>query len=173
MFLIYLQLFIPLISLFINAIVQLLTFRLIPKSGLLSSIYLGFIVGFINLLIFEFYVFSVSFNDHICITIANLFIYFVLGYCYFNFICLGETARRIRILRELYDSKDGLSLEDLLKRYNAREIIEKRIERLKNNGQVISGNEKYYIGNNQAMLLIAKIIVLLKVVISGKRSEKT
>ena len=93
-----------------------------------------------------------------------------MGYCYFNYINLGETARRIRILREIYDSKEGLSMEEILKRYNAKEIIERRIKRLLKNRQIIYKDGKYYIGK-PIMLVIAKIIVIMKVILLGKKSE--
>ena len=93
-----------------------------------------------------------------------------LEYCYFNFINLGETARRIRILRELYDSKKGLSMAEILERYNAKNIVEKRLSRLINHGQIIDKNDKYYIGN-PIMLLIARIIVTMKLILLGKKSE--
>ena len=32
---------------------------------------------------------------------------YLLGYCYFHFVNLGETARRVRIVRELWQSEDN------------------------------------------------------------------
>ena len=101
---------------------------------------------------------------------ANFIIYASLGYCYFHFINLGETARRIRILREIYDSKDGLTMEEILQKYNSKEIVDKRIGRLINNGQVLYKNGRYYIGN-PTMLIITKIIVAMKLLLLGRRSE--
>lgn len=93
-----------------------------------------------------------------------------MGYCYFHFINLGETARRIRILRELYDRKEGLSMEEIFKRYNAKEIFERRIARLINNGQIIYKDGKYYIGK-PIMLLMAKMIVTMKLILLREKSE--
>jgi hypothetical protein len=108
--------------------------------------------------------------ENIFSAFANAFTYSALGYCYFHFINLGETARRIRILRELYDSKNGLSKDEILSKYNAHQIISKRIERLVNNGQIIFKDGRYYIGHPM-MLLIAKIIVMMKCMVLGKKSE--
>ncbi|MDD5505564.1 MAG: hypothetical protein PHR73_02265, partial [Candidatus Omnitrophica bacterium] len=92
------------------------------------------------------------------------------SYCYFNFINLGETGRRIRLLRELYDSGSGLNKEEILSRYNAEEVVVLRMKRLVNNHQIILRAGRYYVGS-PVMLLIAKAIVLMKLVVLGKKSE--
>lgn len=173
MFYSYLQVLNPVLGLVINVLVQVFCFRFISKSGLLKTIFLGFFIGFSSVLIIEFYIFllmPVSFKDFLLILLANSITYASLGYCYFHFINLGETARRIRILREIYDSKDGLTMEEILQRYNSKEIVDKRLSRLINNGQVIYKNGRYYIGS-PIMLMITKIIVAMKLLLLGRRSE--
>ena len=173
MFYSYLQVINPVFGLAVNVLVQLISFRFILKSGLLKTVFLGFFAGFLYLLLIESYIFfvmPVSFMDFLMILLANAITYASLGYCYFHFINLGETARRIRILRELHDSEDGLSLEEILQRYNAKEIVEKRISRLVNNGQVLYKNGRYYI-DSPIMLMITRIIVAMKMLLLGRRSE--
>jgi hypothetical protein len=111
-----------------------------------------------------------SMHDVLWGGVTNFLIYAALGYCYFHFINLGETARRIRILRELYEAPDGLPLEGILERYNAKHIVEMRLRRLIHNGQIVERDGRYYIGS-PVMLLIARSITLLKVVILKKKSE--
>lgn len=169
----YLHLFSPIISLGINAICQVCVVRYINKFSLLKSIFLGFGFGLWILLLVEMYYLvklESSLLEKACSLSANIVAYIALGYCYFHFINLGETARRIRIIRELYESNDGLSLDELLARYNAKEIIERRLSRLINNRQIILKDGRYYIAN-LTMLFITKIIVGMKLVILGKRSE--
>ena len=169
----YLQVSTPVLGLVINVLVQIISFRVILKSGLLKTVFLGFFAGFLYLLLIESYIFfvmPVSFMDFLMILLANAITYASLGYCYFHFINLGETARRIRILREIYDSKDGLTMEEILQKYNSKEIVDKRIGRLINNGQVLYKNGRYYIGN-PTMLIITKIIVAMKLLLLGRRSE--
>jgi hypothetical protein len=96
--------------------------------------------------------------------------YSALGYCYFHFVNLGETARRIRLLRELSESKNGLSVNEILERYNAKEIIENRLNRLLKSGQVVYKNNRYYIGK-PVMLFMSKMILFAKRFILGKSSE--
>ncbi len=170
----YLQVLSPILGLMINVLVQISSFRFITKMGLLRSVFLGFTIGILGIIVGEFYFFysnPTSVRDFISILVTNLITYSALGYCYFHFINLGETARRIRILREIYDSgKAGLTMEEILQRYNDREILKKRVNRLLNNRQIILKDEKYFI-NSPIMLLIAKAIVMLKLVLLGKKSE--
>ena len=156
--------FIPMIALLVNVVSQVIGFRFFLKSGLLVSIFLGFIAGF-----FVFAFFDLFRRNSAAVFLVHLLTYGSFGYCYFHFINLGETARRIRILRELKSSPDGLSLDELLKNYNAQEIIERRLRRLINNGQLKVRNDRYYIGK-PAMLGMAKILVGLKYLLLGKRS---
>lgn len=159
----YLPVLVSVISLLINASVQVVVFRYFPKSGLLKSEYLGFGAGLGSL-------FIISFKEFTAISTVNLIMYFSFSYCYFNFVNLGETARRVRILRELYDSAQGLSLQELLLRYNGKEIIERRIDRLLHTGQIVFRNGRYYIGI-PLMLLISRMIMAMKLVILGKRNK--
>lgn len=173
MFVDYLQLVIPVMGLGVNVLTQVLVFRNFVKIGLLKSEYIGFLAGVLAAFLVELYVLHLQAMPVIhsaAIFVSNLVIYSSLGYVYFHFVALGETARRIRILRELYDARDGLSLEQILQRYNAKEIFENRINRLIQNGQIILRKDSYYIGN-PSMLLITRIIIIFKSVILGRSGE--
>ncbi len=163
----YLHALTPIIGLIVNLLFQIISVRFISKIGLLKSILLGFVMGILSVYILTL---LTPIKDVIEMLITNLIIYAALGYGYFHFINLGETARRVRILRELYDAKEGLSMQEILGRYNAKEIVEKRINRLMNNRQIIYRDNKYYIGS-PAILIIAKAIVALKLIILGEKSE--
>lgn len=149
----------PVICLLINVLVQILSFRFAVKKGLLNSIFIGFFAGFLSLVVIEFQFKLVS-------VLTNTVIYALLGYCYFHFVGLGETARRIRMLIELYQSGDGLTMDEILSRYNAEEIVEKRLNRLISNGQLISRDGRYFVGK-PAVLFIAGAATLLKRLLHG------
>ncbi|MBI5204835.1 MAG: hypothetical protein HZA11_07960 [Nitrospirae bacterium] len=169
----YLEVLSPVIGLVINVLFQVLGFRYIANIGLLKSIFLGFAVGLFSVITLEaygFFTMAKSTQDFIALIIVNLVTYSALGYCYFHFLNLGETARRIRIVRELYDSEGGLSLEGILERYSARDIVQKRFERLLNNRQIIEKDGRYYIGS-PVMLVMANIMVAMKLLFLGKESE--
>jgi len=173
MFYSIMQILDPVVGLMVNVLVQILGSRFVVKLGMLRSVILGFVSGGLCVILIEWYL-SVScgvpISKDITNGVTNLIIYAFMGYGYFHFINLGETARRVRILRELYDSKDGLPMNEILERYNAKEIVEKRIARLVNNKQILFKNGRYYI-NSPIMLLITKALVTMKLILLGKESE--
>lgn len=163
---------VPVICLLINVIAQVLCFRYLLKRRLLNSVYAGFISGLAGFVIYKFYCFSrsgIALKEFASIAAANLAAYCALGYCYFHFINLGETARRIRIIQELYGAPEGLTETEILKRYNASEIVEKRVNRLINNGQIVFDQGKYRIGR-KSMLFMAKAIITLKIITFGRKA---
>ncbi len=168
----YMHLLAPAGALMLNVMSQVSVFRFFPKIGLLKSILFGFVIGMMGLFFGDIIAFEgkSDFAEIASILIVNFIIYLSFAYCYFHFINLGETARRIRILREIYDSKTGLLEQEILERYNSRHILGMRLNRLINNGQIIFKDDRYFIGK-PIMLLIAKIIVAMKIALLGKRSE--
>jgi hypothetical protein len=143
------------------------------KISMLRSIILGFVVG-----------------AGVCVTLpclapgfprtpgidaaadlcAALITFACLGYCYFHFINLGETARRVRIVRELLEAGGSLTRTELLARYNADEMIRVRFSRMLKNKQVIERNGRYYIGV-PLLLWMAEALALMKRIFLKKRSE--
>ncbi|MDP2939103.1 MAG: hypothetical protein Q8O13_03355 [Candidatus Omnitrophota bacterium] len=168
----YLNVFIPVISLAINVVTQVVSFKVYSKLGLLNSIFLGFFAGFIflgSLFISDFMTELILLKYFCGIFSVNLITYICFAYCYFHFINLGETARRIRILRELKESPIGLSMDEILMRYNAKDIVKLRIARLLRNGQIMFKNGKYYIGNS-TVLIMARLLEVLKLILLGRKS---
>ena len=165
---------IPVFCLATNVLIQVLSFRYIRGMSLLKSIVLGFVLGFATL----FAMHGARYRDTPGLSVVEFFDVFIvdfityssLGYCYFHFLNLGETARRIRILRELYDAKDGLTMDEILRKYNSRNMVELRLGRLIGSGQVSITNNRYHI-KSTFLLMTAKLITLMKLVILGKRSE--
>ncbi len=165
----------PIIGLILNVVVQIAIFRSFDRFGLLRSVFLGFFLGLIVVLAISarviYYDVRMPLKDAVPFVLMDLITYASLGYCYFHFINLGETARRIRILIELHDSHEGLTMDGILERYNAKEVLKKRINRLTNNRQLIYTDGKYGIGN-PIMLFIANIIMMMKIILLGKRRTK-
>ena len=164
----------PIAGLAVNALSLVACCRFRPSFGLLRSEYIAFFVGAMFVLFMNVLVMQrepqpgiASFAGH---GILNFLSYGALGYCHFHFVNLGETARRIRMLRELFAAGGALSHRDLLARYGAREIVEKRIARLINSGQVVVRGQRYYIGGS-TVIGIARCMVGLKVLLLGRKSE--
>jgi len=167
----YLNTLTPLVCLTLNVAVQITSFRYITGLSLLNSVFFGFGIGFIGVLGIEAFMLLVlpaQAKDIAPTVLTDIIIYSVLGYCYFHFVNMGETARRLRILLELFYEKNGLSMQEIVMRYGAREIIEKRLARLIANGQIVSKNGSYYIGN-PVMLTISTIMRWMRVIVFGKR----
>ena len=61
-------------------------------------------------------------------------------------------------------------MQDILERYNAKMIVHTRLNRLINNDQIYLENGKYFV-RPSLMLMVSKVIVLMKYVILGKKSE--
>jgi hypothetical protein len=157
----------------INAFSQVLIFRTKPSFGLLKSEYVGFASGLIMLALLHAYSFTQylqPLEDIPLILLANLLIYGALGYCYFHFINLCLTARRIRLVRDLYKSVNGLSITEILEGYNAKIMVQIRLKRLLDSGQIVFVDGKYHIGK-PIILFAATCMVALKKLFLGKRSE--
>lgn len=161
------------VGLGLNVICQVCICRYVSSFSLLRSIFAGFIFGLCGLAVIELYYLgqsSQAWYENLCSTLANIITYAALGYGYFHFVNLGETARRIRLLRELHDSEAGLSMSDLLARYSSHEVFNRRMDRLIGARQVVRRDSRLYIGK-RTVLYMAKTIVLMKLLLFGKRSE--
>ncbi|MBF0351768.1 MAG: hypothetical protein HQM11_12115 [SAR324 cluster bacterium] len=166
------QSLIPIAGLSINVISQFLCMRYLSQGKLLRSLKFGFLVGAGGGFVLNFSMMShLPFDlDVLSQYGISLITYIALGYGYFHFINLGETARRVRLTRELLQSKNGLTHEELLQRYNAQEIIEKRLGRLLRKRQIQLENNRYYI-RSKTMLSITRLLVMLKQFVLGKSIE--
>ena len=167
------QAFNPVIGLAVNVSIQVLSFRCWPGLGLLKSVFLGFGASLLYLVGSDYFLLVESSSrpmDAFLLDLAaNVITCGALGYCYFHFINLGETGRRIRIVRELL-SADGLTLQELLQLYNTSDMVEIRLARLLNNGQIAEREGKLII-KNQFLLRASQVMVLMKRIILGKTSE--
>jgi hypothetical protein len=94
--------------------------------------------------------------------------YFIFGLIAFVYIlCVfgpSETSIRIRLVRELREIKGGrLTHDELLKKYNGRLILERRIQRLLYAGEIIEQNGKYVLLNKaNAFFMIDAVAGLIQ-----------
>jgi len=101
---------------------------------------------------------------------ANLLLFAALAYCYFHFVNLAITARRIRLLLELAAAPGGLSLGEIVARYGARDMVAKRLLRLEGSGQIRVRDGRYVL-DAPVMHGIVRVMLALKLLLLGKRSE--
>lgn len=163
----------PAAGLAADVAIQIGSFRSLRRMGLLKSVFAGFAGGG-------------AVTAALCLGAGGwgrgpeadvagqllwaLATYAALGYGYFHFLNLGETARRVRILREFHDSGGEMSMDELLRRYNARQIIAVRLGRLLGNGQIELRDGRYYIAR-PTVRIMAEVITAMKRLILGKGSE--
>ena len=169
-----LQILIPLVGIAIHAISQTLGCRLLTSLSLLKSTFFGFSIGFLSIILLELYLFTLNISllasDRISLILTNLIIYSLLSFWYFVFITIAHTALRTRIIFEIHNSPDGISEKEIIKRYNSKDIVKKRINRLVNSGQLIIKNERYFIGK-QGILWYAKFLQFMQHLVFGRTYE--
>lgn len=98
--------------------------------------------------------------------------YLCLVYFYvFGFYNLSESARRIRLLIELYAAgNQGMTIEEILAAYNARMIVEIRVQRLLSGRQIVERGGRYFIGV-PLMLYAAKLAAFVRALFLVGESE--
>jgi len=164
----------PLISFAVSISFQIVAFRFFPRLSLLRSVFLGFFIGQVFIFAIELFNHSSYFKsalmEFLGYYLANVIILSFLWHGYFAFIGLGGSARRSRILKELGEVPAGLSMAEILERYNAMDMVNFRVSRLLNSGQVVLKNGRYFIGK-PTILYMAKLVLLMKQIILGKKSE--
>jgi hypothetical protein len=168
----YLQVTIPVAALIINAVVQLLSARAWLRWGFVRSAGAGFVAGLVGLLALDglahFFYRRDPWQEAVATLLVNMGTYVALAYCFIaGFVNLGKTSLRIRIFSELYYSKFGLSMEQLLSLYNSRVIVELRLDRLLNNNQVVERDDRYFL-NGALLWFVAVVIRSAKMLVLGK-----
>jgi len=98
--------------------------------------------------------------------IASLVLYGLLCFDYvIGWFNLGETARRIRLLRELARApRQTMTADEVVRAYSADMIVNARLERLVGSGQLRKDGERYTL-SGRVFLRQAQALGLLKALI--------
>lgn len=164
----------PLIGLAADMLLQVILLRRRGDGRLLRSVVRGFAGGLCAVFAVEaawFLGADVPVTDFAGQALFNASVFTALGYGYFHWINLGETARRIRILREIHRAPGGgLSADELLRRYNAAVIVRARLERMLAHGQVVRRKGRFFIGSRK-LLVMAQVLTLAKKLLLGRTRE--
>ena len=169
----WLQLLMPFLMLVVNITAQFTGCRYVASLSLLKSAFFGYGVGLVCLIVCEFVFFKQQYAapDFWALVITNFAVYSMFGYWYFIFITLAETAIRTRLLIELDLSVGGLSEQEMLAKYNTRELIEKRINRLVGNGQILNVDGRFYCGGKSGLVLFGKFSNMMHKLVPGEKGE--
>jgi hypothetical protein len=162
----------PVAALAVNVLGQIAVFRLQRGSHFLRSIALGFILGGAVLMIAQclFPPGSDSFGAWSTALLVNLPCYAALSYCFFNFANLGQSSIRVRIYARVAARSDGVSVSEIASDYNEAMLMEMRLQRLVESGDLALRDGRYFLGRGR-FVPIAKVIIWIKRLILGKVSE--
>jgi hypothetical protein len=117
------------ISAIIAAGAHVLLQRIRPAMTIYTAVLAGAVAGLIALGLISSAALSLGFKVLDGVP-ANVVAYFCFCYVYFQFNQMGETARRVRLLCELNAAAQPLTYQEILSRYGAREVLDRRIGRL-------------------------------------------
>lgn len=133
-------------------LIHLITFRRVAPEHLLRSLLMCVmaIMGFPILLMGILYILKAvdaTLQAWVCAALLALVIQGLL--CFVYVLCIFgpyETSVRMRLVREIAQGgPKGISLQELLGRYNSETIVNLRLQRLLGSGDIIENNGRYRI----------------------------
>lgn len=169
----YYSLLSPLAAVGVNVVMQVILVRARRGGHFLRSIIEGFFIGAFAFGAIEAFLVAwrgASGDSLITSLLVNAPTYAALSYCYFAVVNLGQTSIRIRIYSELATAPDGISIQEIEGIYDEGALMEMRLQRLLESGDIIEREGRYFIGRKK-LLLVANIIFAAKHILLGKKSE--
>jgi len=95
--------------------------------------------------------------------------YAALGFGYFAFVNLNISSLRLRILKEILDAEgEVLPWERILEFYNAKDVVEARVERLLAGGHFARCHDRLVTGR-RTVLFIARVNAIVKRIVLGSK----
>lgn len=154
-------------------LLQIIMHRVGVTRSIIKSFFVCFIIGLITLIttqiLFLTQLHSTGTEVAFILTL-NLLIYFSSAYCFINFLNIGDTSIRVRILAELADNGPHTEVE-IIDKYGAQKIAELRISRLIASDQIrVKGNNLF--PGKPRQILLAKAYLLLRRIIFGNTGNK-
>ncbi len=165
-------LLLPIGAVSINVLAQLCSYRFANLSYM-RSVFFGFALGMTVLWLGTVGIYAAGLRsgfETLFFIVGDMGIYIGLGYVFFNFINIGESSIRVRILRELKTAGGQMPEATLLARYNDYEILNLRLGRLRSNGSVAIHDGRLTV-TSQVLLVLAAIMRTMKQLLLNRRSE--
>lgn len=94
-----------------------------------------------------------------------------ISYGYFHFFNMSETARRVRILLQIYSQK-RLNVAELKDIYSPGDMVSFRIQRLLASGQIVHGADNRYRISSRFLLRVAFVIEWVRKLLGFADREK-
>jgi hypothetical protein len=162
----------PILGMFLNVIIQILSFRYICKKTIIASMIIGYLTGLLAIIYFEIstiVVLKYPPIESFFLGSTVILTYILLSFCYINFLGLIISALRTRILTEINNTK-GISMKECMERYSPEEMLINRSKRWINKNQIYYKDNCYYLNKN-SIFYISKFIIYIRSVII--RTPKT
>jgi hypothetical protein len=102
--------------------------------------------------------------------IGGLVTYLALAFGYWAFVNLNITSLRIRMLREILNSSDGISQADLVAEYSPEEFLRRRLARLKNAGQLSYDGDRWRLESGNLLVLARTLDAFRAVLLPARRN---
>jgi len=163
----------PIVALAVMVVVQAVVLRLRQGEQFFGSVVVGFLAGLLTVLALQvvlLVVFPRNPDRLVLGLVANLAIFGMLAYCFFNFINLGHASIRIRIFKECDDRGGFITHEELRAVYDDELIKEARLQRLLEGGDVVRENGRWKLVNPR-LVPVAKMVFGLKKFVLRRESE--
>lgn len=155
----------PLCGLATQILIHVLLSRVLPEHSPWRLQFIGFCLGL--LLTIFLVILIVNENDMSTSTLISTLIIDIgtvvsLGFCYFTFVNLNYTSLRIRLLREFVMHGGKLNLADILQEYSTDAILNTRLVRLLNAGELQFDGKYYYLGTQSRFRMIGSLLEWFK-----------
>jgi hypothetical protein len=163
----------PIVALAVMVVFQAVVLRLRRGEQFFGSVVVGFLAGLLTVLALQvvlLVVFPRNPDRLVLGLVANLAIFGMLAYCFFNFINLGHASIRIRIFKECDDRGGFITHEELRAVYDDELIKEARLQRLLEGGDVVRENGRWKLVNPR-LVPVAKMVFGLKKFVLRRESE--
>ena len=137
----------PAVGVAVFLVVQIGWNRATQGAQLLRGFLIGFAVGGLvaaAMTIVAVQALRTPIGDRFAVVAFNAAYYIVLAYCYVNFVNIQIASIRLRIMDELLRTPDGVDQRALLDRYQPRDIVAARLERLVSGEQLTLRDGRYY-----------------------------
>jgi hypothetical protein len=163
----------PIVAVVVNVVTQILVFRHHRGAHYFRSIAEGFFAGAAFLAVAEIILTirgGAQDSPWVVPILVNTPIYLALSYCAYNFIQLGQTSIRLRMYSEIASQAAGVSVEEMKREYDDNAMMQARLRRLIESGDILERDGRYVVGRSR-LVLISNILVIAKRIMLGKSSE--
>lgn len=164
----------PILGLAVMVIVQAIVLRARGVDRFFGSVVAGFLAGMLVTLALQatlLFFFPRDMNIWILAVLVNPALYVMLGYCFYNFINLGQASIRIRIFKECDEHGGFITHEELRAVYDDELLKEARLQRLLEGGDVARGESGRWKLVNPRLVPVAAIVFALKKFVLRRESE--